>query len=104
MNAGRNREVVTIQARTQEQDNFGQPIDVWTDFQKLRADVMKLSGREQFLAKSVGADITTRVMTRYCEGIEAAMRLLFRDEVLDIEAVVPDRRRTTLEILCKEVG
>jgi SPP1 family predicted phage head-tail adaptor len=104
MNAGRNREVVTVQKRTQEQDGFGQPIDTWVDFQKLRADVVKLSGREQFLAKQVGADITTRVMTRYCAGVEAAQRILFRDEVLDIESVIPDRLRTTLEILCKEVG
>jgi len=104
MNAGRNRGVITIQSRTQEQDDFGQPVDIWTDFQKLRADVMKLSGREQFLAKQVGADVTTKVMTRYCAGVEAAMRILWRDEVLDIEAVVPDRRRTTLELLCKEVG
>jgi SPP1 family predicted phage head-tail adaptor len=104
MNAGRNREVVAVQKRTQEQDGFGQPIDTWVDFQKLRADVVKLSGRELFAAQAVGADVTTRVNTRYCAGIEADQRILFRDEVLDIESVIPDRLRTTLEILCKEVG
>jgi SPP1 family predicted phage head-tail adaptor len=104
MNAGRNREVVTIQKRTQSQDGFGEPTDVWTDFQTLRADVVKLSGRELFAAKAVGADITTRVNTRYCPGVEAEQRILFRDEVLDIESVIPDRLRTTLEILCKEIG
>jgi SPP1 family predicted phage head-tail adaptor len=103
MNSGRNREVITIQKRTQEQDGFGEPIDVWTDFQKLRADVEKLSGRELFAAQVVGADVTTRVNTRYCAGIEADQRILFRDEVLDIESVIPDRLRTTLEILCREV-
>jgi SPP1 family predicted phage head-tail adaptor len=104
MNAGRHREVVTIQTRSEAQDGFGQPIDVWTDMQKLRADVEKLSGREQFLAKSVGSEITTRVTTRYFDGVEAAQRITWRDEVLDIESVVPDRLRTKLEILCKEVG
>lgn len=104
MNAGRNREVITIQARTQSQDGFGQPIDIWTDFQTLRADVMPLSGREAFLAKQVGADITTRIRTRYCPGVKAAQRVLFRDLIFDIESVVPDRLRTTLEIICKETG
>lgn len=104
MNAGRNREVVIVQKRTQTQDGFGEPIDVWTDFQKLRADVIKLSGRELFAAQAVGADVTTRVNTRYCAGVEADQRILFRDEVLDIESVIPDRLRTTLEILCREVG
>lgn len=104
MNAGRNREVITIQARIQTQDDFGQPIDTWSDFQKLRADVMPLSGREAFLAKQVGADITTRIMTRYCPGVKAAQRILFRDLVFDIESVVPDRLRTSLEIICKEAG
>lgn len=104
MQAGRNREIITIQTRTQTQDGFGQPVDTWSDFQKLRADVMPLSGTEAFLAKQVGADITTRIKTRYCPGIKAADRVLFRDLVFDIESVVPDRLRTTLEIICKETG
>jgi SPP1 family predicted phage head-tail adaptor len=108
MNSGRNREVVTVQKRTQEQDGFGQPVDTWTNLLPppgtLRADVEKLSGRELFAAQVVGADVTTRVNTRYCAGIEADQRILFRDEVLDIESVIPNRLRTTLEILCKEVG
>jgi SPP1 family predicted phage head-tail adaptor len=104
MNAGRNREVIRIQRRTQEQDGFGQPIDTWVDFQKLWADVIPLSAREQFLAKQVGADVTVKINTRYCAGVEAAQRILWRGQELDIEAVVPDRLRKTQEITCKKVG
>ena len=104
MNAGRNRESITIQQRTQTQDDFGQPIDTWADFQKLRADVIPLTAREQFLAKQVGAEITSKIRTRYCAGVKAAQRILWKDKIFDIESVVPDRIRKEQEILVKEAG
>jgi len=104
MNSGRLRERITVQKRVQSQDEFGQPIDTWQDYIGLYADVVSLTGREFFQAKAVGSDITTRIMTRYYPGIKTDQRILCRENTYDIEAVLPDRLRTRLEIVCREAA
>jgi len=108
MNAGRMRRRITVQKRVQTQDEFGQPIDTWQDYVKLAADIMPLSGREFFQAKAVGSDVTTRIVTRWYPGIETDQRILCQDrrmdKTYDIEAVLPDRLLTRLEIVCRDTG
>ena len=104
MNAGQLRDLIEIQRRNTGQDSSGQPVDTFISVVKLPAAVMRLSGREYFIAQSTGAEISTRVITRYYPGIKAADRILFEDKVFDIDAVIPDQKRRQLEILCKEAG
>ena len=104
MNAGKLRDRIAIQVRASGQDSSGQPVDVWTDLVELFANVTRLSGREYFLAGSTGSDINTRVTTRYWPGIKATDRVLFEGKAFDIEAVIPDQKKTQLELMCKEAG
>ena len=108
MNAGRNRRFITVQKRVQTQDPFGQPVDTWQDYVKLPADIIALTGREFFQAKAVGSDVTTRIMTRWYPGIKTDQRIICQDrrmnKTYDIEAVLPDRLLTQLEIVCRDTG
>jgi SPP1 family predicted phage head-tail adaptor len=104
MNAGRMRDRIMIQVRNSGQDSSGQPVETWTDLVELYAAITRLTGREYFIAQSTGAEISTRVLTRYYPGIKAADRLFFEGKIFDIDAVIPDQKRTQLEILCKEAG
>jgi head-tail adaptor len=45
--------------------------------------------------------LTHVVTIRYMAGVTAAHRLKWGTKVLDIEAVLPDERRTELTLLCK---
>jgi len=104
MNAGKMNRRITVQNRPSGQDSFGQPLSTgWTDLGSLWANVEPLTGDERFAAAAVSAEITTRVRTRYWAGIIAGARIVLDDGlVLDIEAVLPDRKHTSLEILCKQ--
>lgn len=104
MNAGTLRDRIAIQVRASGQDSSGQPVDVWTDLVELFANVERLSGREYFIAQSTGADISTRVTTRYYPGIKASDRVMFENKVFDIESVIPDVKKTQLQLMCKEAG
>jgi len=104
MNAGRLNRRITIQSRPMGQDSYGQETGSWTNFATLWADVEPITGNEFFTAAAVGSEINRRIVTRYHAGISASQRILLGDEVLDIEAVMPDRRKTQLEILCKQAG
>ena len=104
MNAGRLRNRIAIQVRGSGQDSSGLPVEVWTDLVELFANVERLSGREYFIAQSVGAEINTRIITRYYPGIKANDRIMFEDKIFDIDSVIPDRLKTRLELMCKEAG
>jgi SPP1 family predicted phage head-tail adaptor len=102
--AGNLRDRITVQERSSSLDALGGPTDSWTDKASLWAEVIKLSGRELFQAQSFGSNITTRVRTRYWPGIKAKQRIVFGSEVLDIESVIPDQKKTQLEIICTQAG
>lgn len=104
MNAGRLRDVITIQEQSGSQDSFGEPQPVWTIVATDRAEVKQLSGREFFNDARVAADIDTRVVMRYRDGIKAKQRVVCGARVLDIQSVIMDQKKTQLELLCKEAG
>lgn len=104
MKAGFLRDRIAIQSRGSGQDSSGQPLETWTDLVELAAAVIRLSGRELLIAQSAGAEINTRVTCRYYPGIKATDRIWFEGKAFDIEAVIPDQRKTQLELSCKELG
>lgn len=104
MNAGKLRHLIVVQQRASGQDSSGQPVDTWINPVELFANVERLSGREYFISQSTGAEINTRITTRYWPGIKAADRITFENKVFDIESVIPDRLKTRLELMCKETG
>lgn len=104
MRAGQLRHRVTIQAQTTTQDEYGQPVQTWSDVATVWASVEDLSGREFFAAQQIAAEVTTRVTIRYRAGIEPDMRVIAGGRTLDIRSVQdPDGRRRQLVLMCREV-
>lgn len=101
MNAGRLRDIITVEQRSQSQDSFGQPLEVWTTVLSDYAEVKQLSGREFFSDAATKAAIDTRIIMRYRSGIEPKQRIRFESKILDIEMVIVDQKKTQLEIMCK---
>lgn len=104
MNAGRLRDFIKVQQRSETQDEYGQPVDTWTDLFADYAEVIRLGGREFFSQARVAADVDTRVTIRYRAGIKAKQRIMFEGTTFDIQSVLPDQKRTQVEIYCKEVN
>ena len=94
MRAGPLRHRVTVEALTVELDSDGQQAETWLDAfgHMLSADIMPVSGRELIAADAVQSKITTRIVMRYRPGVKPSMRVLHRERVYNIEAVVPDPR------------
>ncbi|WP_099139665.1 phage head closure protein, partial [Xenorhabdus hominickii] len=74
----------------------------WQDVATVWAEVKHLSGRELLSAGAEMAEVTVRVWLRYRRDVTAAYRMVFRDQVYDIQAVIPDPKRTQLELLGKQ--
>jgi len=105
MNAGKLKDRITVQARGQTQDAYGEPLESWTDVLSAWGLVEELRGREYFSDARVAADVDTRVTMRYRSEIAPAQRIVVSDgRVLDIKAPIADAKKTKLEILCKRAA
>lgn len=104
MNAGRLRDVITIQENRGTTNSQGEVAADWKEILSGFAEVKQLTGREYFNDARVAADIDTRVVMRYQQGIKPKQRILCEGRVLDIQSVIMDQKKTQLELLCKEAS
>lgn len=101
MRAGLLRDRIDVQRPVESP--AGGPAAWETEHVGVPAEVEHLSGRELFEARSVVDRVSVRVRIRYLDGLTAEHRFLNGSEVLNIVAVLPDARRTRMEVLCEGV-
>lgn len=90
LNAGVLNRRVTIQQLVAGVDPIGQPTDVWTDLATVFASIKTPTGSS---AIHGGADIAINRMSvriRYRDDVTEGMRMLYKGDILNIEAVLPD--------------
>ncbi|MDC9623754.1 phage head closure protein [Xenorhabdus sp. XENO-7] len=102
MQAGRLRNRITLQNFTQARLPSGQKVQEWQDIATVWAEVKHISGRELLASGAALSEATVRVWLRYRADITSASRLVFKGQVYDIQAVIPDGKCTQLELLCKQ--
>lgn len=92
--AGRLRHRVLIEDLQTTVDTDGATVEEWVPLfggRLLPAEKLPLSGSERIAAAAVQSEVTTRFRLRYRRQVEARMRLDYRGEKFNIEAVVPDQ-------------
>lgn len=103
MRAGQLRHRVTIQERGTTQDEYGAPIEEWTNVTTDWANVEPLRGMERHAAKHTEASADVKVTMRYRSGVTSTNRLKFGSRIFDIESPINiGEANRTLEIFCKE--
>jgi SPP1 family predicted phage head-tail adaptor len=104
--AGSLRRRVTIQERSASFDTFGEPLDTWTTFATVWAEIVDLSSTEIVRDGSFSAQITTTVTIRYRTGILSGMRVVDGTRTFEIVGPPIDRegRVRKLELPVKEIG
>lgn len=94
---------VTIKQLTTTTDEYGQPIDTWTDVATVWAAIEPLRGREYFAAMAEQADVTTRIRIRYREGIDRTMIVTCDGVDFEIGHIIdPEYRHQEMQLMCKE--
>ena len=96
------RHRVTIQAVTLIFDGMGGWEETWADLATVWARVEALKGEEYFAAAQMQNSVSHRVTMRYRADLTPTHRLIFEGRTLDIEAVLPDERKSRLVIMCTE--
>jgi SPP1 family predicted phage head-tail adaptor len=93
---------VTIQQATKSQNEVGETVLTWSDFATVWASVESLSAREtERFAETVGF-MTHRIKVRYLSGLTGAMRISYRNRILEIGQIMERDRLWHQEIICTE--
>lgn len=103
------RHRLTFQRKSTDEDELGQPLNVWVDAFKCWGDVSPLSGRELIAAASVQSEVTHTISIRYRAELQnpkdvAAMRVVFGARVFDINASMNQDERNRLVMLQAREG
>ncbi|MCG3461068.1 phage head closure protein [Xenorhabdus bovienii] len=102
MQAGRLRNRITLQNFIQVNLPSGQRMQEWQDIATVWAEVKHISGRELLASGAALSEATVRIWLRYRMDVTSASRIVFKGQVYDIQAVIPDGKCTQLELLCKQ--
>ena len=93
---------IAIEAPATASNEVGEPVLTWSTFATVWASVDSLSAREtERFAETVGF-MTHRVSIRYLDGITSAMRIKYRDRILEIGQILERDRLWHQEIICTE--
>jgi SPP1 family predicted phage head-tail adaptor len=93
---------VTIQQPSPTANEVGEPLLTWSTFATVWADVQPLSAREtERYAEAVGF-MSHKVRIRYLNGLTSAMRIVYRNRVLEIGQITEQDRLWHQDIICTE--
>lgn len=103
MKAGQLRHRVALQDRVSTVDEIGQPSTSWLTTATVWADVRYLSGLS---ALKAGADVSVskcsiRMRQR---AVNAGQRIVYGDEVFEIDAVLPDGKREFVDCVVRVIN
>lgn len=104
MHAGLIDKQITIQVRTLDQDEAGQPTETWSTFATVYANIKPMVGRDYLTAKQLVDELSHDVTIRYRRGIKPKMRISYLDRQFEIISVIDsEERREWLYLKCKEL-
>ena len=89
MRAGSLRHRITIQEFKVIDGPYQE--EEWSDYrEKVAAEVTFLSAKELVASGAEMSEVSARIKVRYDKNINAKMRIVFRDELYEIQGVTPD--------------
>lgn len=81
---------VVVQQQSTTQDALGQPLNTWSTFATVWADVRHTSGIEAIKDSAIASVVRASIRMRYRGDLTAAMRVIHGSTTYNIVAVLPD--------------
>ncbi|ALK09504.1 phage head closure protein [Blastochloris viridis] len=103
MRAGNLDRTITIQSFASGVDDYGTPIEQWSDVATVRAQIVQAS-TDEFLAAFGETDKTAIIFrVRWLDGVTTEHRVVYAGKSLNIREMKEIGRRKGLELRCEEV-
>lgn len=97
MKAGKLDQVITVQRFTNTVNEFGTPVQSWSDLVTVRAQIIQGSTTE-FIQGGARDDTVMIFRTRWIEGITTADRVVFDGDYFNVKELKPIGRAKGLDI------
>jgi SPP1 family predicted phage head-tail adaptor len=101
---------ISLEQPTVTRGADGSEVKLWATFVQCAALIDTIGGREFFVARQTGADLSHQVNIRWQAGIAPSMRVNWFDPMnnltryLNIERVInPDESKRFLQLWCREI-
>lgn len=82
--SGALRHVITYRAKTQTLDEYGGPVETWSDFATIRTEASPLVGKDLLTSMAGQSTAEIRFKHRYLAGINSSMVILFKGSLYEI--------------------
>lgn len=103
MRAGSLDRTINVQAFSNTVDAYGTPVEAWTDFATLRAQIVQAS-TDEFLAGYGESDSLVVIFrTRWHSGVTPDHRVQYEGKNLNIREIKEIGRHRGLELRCEQV-
>lgn len=103
MRSGRLTEEIQIERFTSTVDEYGTPVQDWTQIAVLRADKVEQTTTEYIRNYGASDEELVAFRARYFEGITNADRVIWNGEAFNIKSIAPIDRRMGQELRCVRV-
>lgn len=101
MKAGTLRHQVVVQKRAMTRDSLGAPVETWSTFATVFAEVQPLRGREYLDIRAAQSEVTTRIRMRYLAGMNTTMRITHDGAIYRVVDVINENSRDRMiECMC----
>lgn len=97
MRAGAMDRRITLQSQTTTEDPYGGTTTGWADWLTTWAEVIEQSGREYFAHDAIEAEARALFRTRWIDGADVTMQIIYSDRAYNINAIREIGRREGLE-------
>lgn len=92
-----------LQHKQRAPDGAGGWLETWVTLRPLWLDEVIPTGRVATVAQQLTATVDAEIRVRLATDITAGMRLVVADITYSIEAVLAERRRRRMRLLCSSV-
>lgn len=101
MRAGRLRHQITIEQPIRTRDEYGEDVASYQTFVTVWANKRQPGGREMFTENVTEAEIKTIFEIRFRDDIDESMRVNWKGNYFDIQAITdPTGREEALVLMC----
>lgn len=105
MRSGQLNNRVEIQHQVQTTDAVGATQYDWATLCYVWANIRHVSGAEMIKADQVSETVKASIRIRFNNAITSGMRVIFQDQVYDIQAILPDYAKYIYtDLVCIKIG
>ncbi|WP_314945908.1 phage head closure protein [Bradyrhizobium cosmicum] len=104
MRAGNLDRIIEIQRRTTGLDLHGTPVEAWTTFATMRAQLLKNATDDREDARGHTTDATRTFRMYYLASLSLNDRLLYEAQQYEIISIIEIGRRVGMDVTCEKAG